>query len=401
MIELEEAVERILGALAAPQAERMPLIEAHGRILAQPVTATVALPSFDNSAVDGYAIRAEDLKDAGASNPVPLRLIGRVAAGETFAGEIVPGTCVRLFTGSPLPRGANGVAMQEDTRTNPTEPAVVSFLDAVKPWENVRFQGEDIKPGAVIGNRGDALNAGRLSLFAASGTTEVVVARQPIVGLLATGSELLEPGQQLAPGKIFESNRLGLAALALNAGAVPKTFPLVKDTLEDTRAALEKTFAECDFVVTSGGVSVGEMDFIKSAFEAIGGKLEFWKVAIRPGRPFVFGQYREKFLFGLPGNPVSAFVTFLLLVWPAIKRFQGASNTLLPAHPGTLAEPLSNAGNRRHFVRVIVDAEGRVRSAGIQNSHVLSSLAAANGLLDMPPQTNLPAGAAVRVMRWE
>lgn len=401
MMELEEAVERILKVLPAPQSERISIARAQGRILAQPMIASIALPSFDNSAVDGYAVRAEDLKNAGASSPVSLRLIGRVAAGEIFAREVVPGTCVRLFTGSPLPRGADAAAMQEDARSDPTEPAVVSFLDGVKPWENIRFQGEDTKAGATIGNPGDALNAGRISLFAAAGLTEVLVAHQPIIGLFATGSELLEPGQQLAPGKIFESNRPGLATLALNAGAVPKSLPLVKDTLQDTQAALEKAFAECDFVVSSGGVSVGEMDFIKSAFEAIGGKLEFWKVAIRPGRPFVFGQYREKFLFGLPGNPVAAFVTFLLLVWPAIRRFQGASTTSMPAHPGTLAEPLSNASDRRHFFRVIVDAEGRVRSAGIQNSHILSSLAAANGLLDIPPQTNLSADATVRVMRWD
>ncbi len=221
------------------------------------------------------------------------------------------------------------------------------------------------------------------------------------MGLLASGSELLEGGQPLASGKIYESNRAGLAALAAQAGAIPRIFPLVKDSLADTRAALESAFAGCDVVVTSGGVSVGEMDFVKDAFEKIGGELQFWKVAIRPGRPFVFGRLGEKFLFGLPGNPVSAFVTFLLLVRPALARWQGARDVRLPAHPGTLVEPLVNPGERRHFTRVTVDAAGNVRSAGTQASHILSSLASADALVDVPPKTTLPAGAAVSVLRWE
>ena len=182
-----------------------------------------------------------------------------------------------------------------------------------------------------------------------------------MVGLLATGSELTEPGQPLAPGRIYESNRTALAALMERAGAVPKTFPLVADVLAGTSQALADAFNQCDAVVTSGGVSVGEMDFLKRAFEQIGGKLEFWKVAIKPGRPFVFGRYRGKLLFGLPGNPVSALVTFLLLVRPALLRWQGATDVSLPAHPGVLAEPLANPGERRHFMRVKVDPSGKVR----------------------------------------
>ena len=160
-------------------------------------------------------------------------------------------------------------------------------------------------------------------------------------------------------------------------------------------------FEDCDFVVTSGGVSVGDTDFIKTAFEKIGGALDFWKVNMRPGRPFVFGRWREKFLFGLPGNPVSAFVTFLLLVRPAIRKWQGAKATGLPTFPGTLAEPLANANDRRFLMRVVVDASGQVRSAGSQASHIMASLASANGLVDVPAMTTLSAGAVVNVMRWE
>ena len=400
MLELETALERILALMPPAQSERIALSEAPGRILAERVLATLDLPAFDNSAMDGYAVRATDVSAASAASPVGLRLLGRVAAGETFSGEIATGDCVRLFTGSPLPRGADAVIMQEDTRIDPAQPGVVWFLDSAKPWENIRFRGEDLKPGAVLGEIGDELTAGRLNLLAATGWTHVQVGRRPITGLLATGSELLEVGQPLTPGKIYESNRLGLAALTAQAGGVPKIFPLVKDTLADTRAALETAFQACDLVVTSGGVSVGEMDFVKSAFEQLGGSLEFWKVAIRPGRPFVFGHCRGKFLFGLPGNPVSAFVTFLLLVRPVLARWQGATNLSLPTHPATLAEPFSNLGDRRHFMRVTVDSVGKVRSAGAQASHILTSLAAANGMIEVPPRTTLPAGATVPVMRW-
>ena len=272
----------------------------------------------------------------------------------------------------------------------------ISFLDSAKPWENVRFRGEDVKCGAVLGEAGDELTAGRLGLLAAAGLAQVSVGRRPVAGLLASGSELLEAGQSLSPGKIYESNRTGLAALAIQAGAIPKIFPLVKDSATDTQAALSKALQECDLVITSGGVSVGEMDFIKSAFEQLGGELQFWKVAIRPGRPFVFGRAGGKLLFGLPGNPVSAFVTFLLLVRPALIRWQGARNVSLPVHAGTLAEPLVNPGDRRHFMRVLIDSTGQVHSAGPQASHILHSLAAANGLVDVPPKTTLPAGGVVK-----
>jgi molybdopterin molybdotransferase len=221
------------------------------------------------------------------------------------------------------------------------------------------------------------------------------------VGLLATGSELTEPGQRIESGQIYESNRIGLAALIHSTGGVPRAFPLVLDNLEATRKALEEAFKECDVVVTSGGVSVGEMDFVKDAFERIGGNLEFWKVAIKPGRPFVYGKWKEKFLFGLPGNPVSAFVTFLLLVRPALLRWQGATEVTLPVSRGELAETLNNPGSRRHFVRVRMTADGKVYSAGVQASHALSSLAAANGLVDVAADMGLQAGTPVQVLKWD
>ncbi len=401
MLELEEALQRILAVIPTPEREHVLLNDAHERVLAGPVVATLDLPGFDNSAMDGYAVRAGDVAEAKPDSPVRLRLRGKVAAGETFAGEISRDECVRLFTGSPVPRGADAVVMQEDTRVDPDKPDEVSICDAVKPWENVRRRGTDVPRGTVLARKGEILTAGRISLFAASGVREIAVAKRPLVGLVATGSELREAGQPLGPGQIYESNRVALAALVRRANGVAKLFPLVPDTLAATHRALDQAFNECDAVVTSGGVSVGEMDFVKAAFEQLGGDLQFWKVAIRPGKPFVFGRCRGKFLFGLPGNPVSAFVTFLLLVRPALLRWQGAEEVVLPAYPGVLAEALANPSGRSHYLRVHVDPTGRIFSAGVQASHALRSLALANGLVAVPPQTTLAAGTNVPVMRWD
>ena len=408
MLQYEEALSRILEEVPSPTSERVALTDATGRIVAEEILSPIDLPPFDNSAMDGYAVRASDVASAKPDSPVALRLVGRIAAGENFSGEMTPGACVRLFTGSSLPGSADAVVMQEDTKVEPAAPKEIQILDPVKPWENVRFHGEDVKRGACLVVKGDTLDVGGVALLAATGCVEVAVSRRPLVGILATGSELREPGQSLQPGQIYESNRLAIAALVRKAGAIPRIYPLVTDLLEATRLALSNSFKECDIVVTSGGVSVGEMDFVKQALAELGGNLQFWKVAIKPGRPFVFGRLPsdqpltgQKLFFGLPGNPVSALVTFLLLVRPAILRWQGASNVALSAHPAILAEPLENQGERRHFMRVRISIDGRVHSAGYQASHILSSLAAANGLVDVPPRSTLAAGATVHVLRWD
>ena len=398
MLELEYSQRRILSAIQPLAAEPVSLWEATGRVLAQPVVSPLSLPVFDNSAMDGYAVRSADVAGASANSPVALKCLGAVAAGGAFRNNVEPKTCVRLFTGSPLPLGTDAVVMQEDTRASGDSIAV---LDAVKPWENVRLAGEDVKRGAMLARCGERLHSAHLALIAATGVAEVQVTKQPVIGILGTGDEVVEAGQPLGPGQIYESNRVAIASLVRQAGGVPRPLPLVRDSLDATRTALERAFAECDAVVTTGGVSVGEHDMVKPAFEAMGGTLEFWQVAIKPGKPFVWGRRGGKFLFGLPGNPVSAFVTFLLLARPAVLKLQGAENVTLPAHVGILAEAMHNRGPRQHFMRVTVDDAGQVRSAGVQASHALNSLAHADGLIHVPPETLLPAGGSVKVMRWE
>ena len=401
MLEFETALKRLLALVSAPVSERVPLGSACGRVVTARISSSIHLPAFDNSAVDGYAVCTGDVSGARAGAPVRLHLCGRTAAGETFIGEVQRGLCVRLFTGSPVPRGADAVVMQENTRVMPSAPDTVAVLAEAKPGENVRSRGEDVKPGTVLVEAGESLTAGRVSLLAAIGLTHVSAGRQPVVGLLATGSELQDAGQPLATGQIYESSRLALAMLVARGGGIPRILPLVPDTLTATQGALAAAFKACDMVMTLGGVSVGEMDFAKTAFELLGGKLEFWRVAIRPGQPFACGRLGQKLWCGLPGNPVSAFVTFLLFGRPAITRWQGAAQVALPTSIGRLAGSLANPGERRHFMRVKVDTAGNVHSAGLQGSHMLSSLAAANGLVDVPPQMTLSAGTAVPVIRWE
>jgi molybdopterin molybdotransferase len=238
-------------------------------------------------------------------------------------------------------------------------------------------------------------------LLAALGLESVPVYRRPIVGLLSTGSELREPGQALAGAAIYESNRSGLAGLILRAGGIPKVYPLVPDDLQATAAALTKAFAECDVVITTGGVSVGEFDFVKSAFEILGGRVDFWRVAVRPGKPFAFGEWNKKFLCGLPGNPVSALVTFCLFVWPALLKMQNAKSLIPPTQLAKTAQTLVNRGDRRHFMRVVIDDNGDVHSAGGQASHMLGAAAKANGLVDVPADATIEVGTVVKVLRWD
>lgn len=395
MLTLEEAQGRILAQIEPGGVETVPLAAVASRISAATLHAPIDLPPFDNSAMDGYAVRAADL----TSVPAELKVIGKIAAGGSFPAELPPRACVRIFTGSPLPHSADAVVMQEDTESKGSD--TVLIRESVKPWENVRFHGEDVKKGTAVLQPGAKIRPAIIGLLGALGFSELSVFRQPRVGILATGSELQEPGAPLTQGKIYESNRTMLSALVANCGGVASTENIVPDTLKHAKAALSRAFEIYDVVLTSGGVSVGEFDYVKQAFAEIGGTQELWKVAIKPGKPFVFGQLNGKFLFGLPGNPVSGFVTFLLLVRPALLSMQGAAETQLAKHPAQLAEALENRGDRRHFIRVRVNDSGQVRLAGTQASHVLSSLAEANALVEVPPATILKAGSAVHVLRWE
>ena len=398
MLSLEEAIERSLAATPKLGGETISLTAAEGRFAASDARAKVSLPGFDNSAMDGYAVKSCDLKSATADSPVGLMCVGVIPAGTFPADSVASETCMKIYTGSPIPDGADAVIMQEDCRSTSGDGAILLCNERVKPWENIRLQGEDVREGDVVFTAGARITAGSIGLLAASGHDRVEVGRRPRVGLLATGSELTEPPGGLKPGEIYESNRAMLASLAARVNAEPTPYPIVPDSLDDTVAALERAFAENDVVVTSGGVSVGDHDHVKRAIELLGGSVDFWKIAVKPGKPFVLGQVGGKPVFGLPGNPVSVLVTYLLMVRPALLNMQGARAWHLAKRPGRLVDKMINRGDRRHFVRVTIDDQGLVRSAGGQRSHMLGSLAKANGLVDLPPKSRLAKGERIEVI---
>ena len=329
MLEVEDAQARIIATAEILPSETVPLSESAGRILREFISSPLDLPLADVSAMDGYAVTAAATSGASTTKPALLRCVGSLAAGHQGDFKLGATDCVRVFTGSWLPRSTDAVVMQEDTRVAGDQ---LEVLDAVKPFENVRIKGEDVARGDSVARSGERISAGLLGLLGALGVSHVSVSRRPVIGLLATGDELVEAGQPLRDGQIYESNRAMIAALVTSCGGRPRAFPFVRDSLTATQTALAEAFAECDAVITSGGVSVGEHDHVKAAFAAMGGQLEFWKVAMKPGKPFVLGRFGRKLLFGLPGNPVSAFVTFLLLVRPALLKMQGASD--LPSSTG-------------------------------------------------------------------
>jgi len=401
MLTLEEALERMMDKIHPLGTEEVSINEADGRVISKALQAGISLPRWDNSSMDGYALQATDVAGTSSSNPVKLKCLGEIPAGSTSNVKVTSGNCLRIFTGSPMPEGADAVVMQEDTSKDPENPGDILVKDAVRPFENVRFRGEDIKEGNPICEPGTRLSPFHVALAAATGTDRCQVHRRPKVGILATGSELCEPGKPLTDGGIYESNRVLIQSLVKRAGCDPVVYPIVKDTLEATCEALSKAAEACDAIVTSGGVSVGDYDFIKPAIESLGGVIDFWRIRIKPGKPLVFGDIQSKPLFGLPGNPVSATVTFTILVHPALIRLGGEKAFTNSITRGVLSETLENPGDRRLYVRMQQDAEGKLSKSGTnQASHALKSLAASDGLVAVPEASKLEAGEEVSLVLW-
>lgn len=398
MLPFEEARQRLLNSSPPPiDTETLPLGRAIGRVLARGLVSKVDLPPFDNSAMDGYAVRSADLAGATTENPVGLELAGRVPAGAAWERCLAPGSCLRIFTGSPLPDGADAVVMQEDARLEAGGNRIW-FSEPAAPWENIRLRGEDIRAGTSLLQPGTRLRPPHAGLVAAVGLDRLEVFRKPSIWIAATGNELQEPGESARPGSIYESNRAGLAALAEEAGAQVRLLPILPDNLEATTQFFRDAAGEADFVLTSGGVSVGEHDHVKAAFAAAGGTMEFWRVLMKPGKPFAHGKLGRTIWFGLPGNPVSAMVTFLTLVRPVLMAAQGAANPFLESRAGVLGVAVANRGPRRNFLRATIHADGTILPAAGQASHMLSAFTTANALLEAPPETHWPAGAPANVM---
>jgi molybdopterin molybdotransferase len=436
LLSVDEARNAVLAAISGPtEPETAFLSEARGRILAEEVMSLTALPPWDNSAMDGYAIRSADVATATGEAPIRLEVIGEVRAGTAPAIEVERGTAIRIATGAPVPARADAVVQVElttpaDATGAPTGergrdaagplPATVLVHEAIRAGTAIRKAGDDLPEAIAILSAGTRLGPAAIALAAGSGNETVLVHRRPRVGILATGDEVRAPGRALGPAGIPDANGPGLAALAEEAGGQPMTLGIAADRLDDVRARLKAALhGDLDLIVVSGGVSVGPYDVVRAAFAEVG-RMELWRVAVQPGKPFAFGVVDRPgggrtLLFGLPGNPVSSFVTFELFVRPAIRRLAGlpADRLVRSVDRAVLVEPVSKSPGRRAFLRVVAERDDagapvrdergrvRVRLAGGgrgQGSHVLSALAIAEALAIVPEDVEtLPAGAPLDV----
>ena len=394
MLSFDEALAHLLAA-ATPVAETEELdtLDAVGRVLAAGQASALMVPPHDNSFMDGYAVRCADLPAAGTRLPVSQR-IPAGSVGHTLA----PGTAARIFTGAPIPAGCDAIVMQELCRHEEADgQAWVTFDHVPKPGEWVTRAGADIMAGAEILPAGKRLRPQDLGLAASVGIARLPVFRRLRVGLLTTGSELVMPGEPLGPGRIYNSNRYLLTGLLRQLGCAVRDLGMVPDNFEATRAALRAAAQEVDLIVSSGGVSVGEEDHVKPAVEAEG-SLGLWKVAAKPGKPLAFGHVGRAAFIGLPGNPVSSFVTFVTLVRPFVLRSQGVAEVLPKALTLTAGFDWPKPDARREFLRARIGADGRLELYPSQSSVVLTSAAWADGLVDNPARQAVQAGDPVRFL---
>ncbi len=412
LLSLDEALARLVAGStphAIVQTDTVPTADALGRVLAAEVLSALDVPPEDNTSMDGYVLHAEDVREAGTVLPVSQRIPAGVPGQ-----PLQRGTAARIFTGGQVPAGADAVVMQEQCEAIPAGDGRVQGQEQGQGLGQVRVntvpehgqwirrRGEDVRFGAAVLHKGARLTPQALGLAASVGAAMLPVVRRPRVALFSTGDELMMPGEPLRPGAIYNSNRFTLRGLLQAAGCVVNDLGIVPDRLDATRAALREAAAHNDLIVTCGGVSVGEEDHLKPAAQAEG-MLEHWQIAIKPGKPLAFGQIRREdgshaLLLGLPGNPVSAFVTYLLCVTTVLRALQGAATALPPSLPLRSAFDWPRPDKRREFLRVKLNADGELELFPNQSSGVLTSAVWADGLLDNPPGQAILRGDTVRFL---
>ncbi|MEQ8953488.1 MAG: molybdopterin molybdotransferase MoeA [Gammaproteobacteria bacterium] len=384
---IAEASRFIFDAISAVrEVEAIPLLDAKGRVLAEDCKAGIDVPPLANSAMDGFAERAADLQ----SVPISLPVTQRIAAGH-WGTELEPGHAARIFTGAPLPPGADAVVMQENCDILDQ---AVHIKEGVKSGDHVRQAGEDIARGSLLFAKGHRLRPQDIGLLASIGKTRVSVSRQLRIAIMTTGDELVEPGRPLQPGQIYNSNYFSLTSLLENLKVEVRNLGVVEDDFETTRKALLEAAREMDCIISTGGVSVGEADYVRSAVEAEG-QLQLWKLAIKPGKPLAFGKVRDAHFFGLPGNPVSAFVTFLLLVRPTLLKLAGCNDLQVHHYPLPADFEAPQSGVRQEYIRVSLhysNGSPCLQPFRSQSSGVGASLSGAHGLAIIPPHTAINRG---------
>lgn len=396
---LDDALAELLArAMPLAGAEAVSTFDADGRVLAEDVVSGLQVPPEDNSAMDGYAVRSAELADEG----VALRVSQRIPAGSSGIA-LEPGTVARIFTGAPIPAGADAVVMQEDCEPLADREGFVRVQQLPKPGQWIRRAGEDVTRGAVVLSKGERLSPAALGLAASIGMDKLLVARRPRVALFSTGDELVMPGEvapaQMRPGAIYNSNRFFLRALLLRLGCDVSDLGIVPDQREATLEALRSASQGHDLILTSGGVSVGEEDHIKPAVQQLG-SLDLWQIAMKPGKPFAYGRVGGAHFMGLPGNPVSSFLTFLLLVRPFLLRLQGVADVATKSIAAPAHFTWARADKRREFLRVRRNAAGGLELFANQSSGVLTSAVWGDGVVDNPPGQTIAHGDSVRFIAF-
>ena len=393
---LDDALAELLGfAAVLSGVETISTFEADSRVLAQDVVSALQVPPQDNSSMDGYAVRCADVQQAQATGTA-LPVSQRIAAGAS-GQPLASNTVARIFTGAPIPAGADAVVMQEDCEL--LESGAICLKTMPEPGQWIRRAGEDVTQGAVVLSKGERLTPASLGLAASIGLNVLWVTRRPKVALFSTGDELVMPGdvapEHMRPGAIYNSNRFFLRALLVRLGCEVTDLGIVPDQLDATKAALQSAALSHDLILTSGGVSVGEEDHIKPAVQSLG-ELNLWQIAIKPGKPFAYGRVHNAHFIGLPGNPVSSFVTFLLLVRPFLLKLQGVTQITPKSVAMTSGFTWARADKRREFLRVRRDESGTLALFPNQSSGVLTSAVWGDGLVDNPPGLTIQPGDVVR-----
>jgi len=402
MLTVAEASERILADIKPLDVEAVPLRQALGRVLAEDVSATVTMPPWSNSSMDGYAVRSADITPVMSREPVKLRVVGTIAAGEFASRPLKRGEAMRVMTGAPVPDGADSVIRKEDTDGGTDK---VEVRDARDVWKNIRPAGEDFQRGDVLARRGAPIKAALIGVLASTGISEVKVFRQPRVAIISSGDELvdLDKFDEVAEGRrIVSSNTYTLDALTRVAGGIPIDLGIAADTKASLKRKLDAA-TECDLILTSAGVSVGDLDHTRDVFASLGGKQKFWKVKMRPGAPLAFGMLNDVPWLGVSGNPVSAMVSFELFVRPALRKMQGHLALFRRTVTVTVDEEVKIAAKLTHFLRALVtrnqDGELVARLTGIQSSGVLTSMVKANALLIVPETyPTVPKGSKLKAL---
>ena len=394
MLSVQEARQQMLNTIPVLPTEKREILSCTSYVLAEALHAEENIPPFDNSAMDGYAVRAADVQNASEAKPAVLSIVETIAAGYAPTKQIAAGQASRIMTGAMMPEGADAVVMQEVTQRNRDE---VKIFESIDKTGNVRFTGESVAAGQQVMGTGKYLRPPEISMLASLNRPEVTVYRKPTVAIVSTGDELLLLGDPLEPGKIRESNRYGLYAQVEEAGGIPIDMGIAPDDEAEIERIFRDALAKADALITSGGVSVGEHDFVKSVLERLG-EVNFWRVAMKPGKPQAYGISDGKPIFGLPGNPVSSLVVFELFVRPALLKMAGHTELLRPTFKATLAEPVTNKDGRVNYMRAILkasDGQYTAETTGPQGSGMLHSLVLANGLITIPSGVTLQAGEAV------